>query len=70
MADDKMNPENERNLGGKMGSEGQQGQRSPGRNPNDDRSAGQHGGDRDAERKGQGDVDREGGRSSHSGDNG
>ena len=60
MADDKMKPEHERNLGGKTGDEGHYGQQSPGRNPNDDRSAGQRGGDRDMERKGQGDFDREG----------
>jgi hypothetical protein len=68
MADDKMNPDNEKNLGGKMGDEGNLGQQSPGRNPNDDRSAGQRGGDRDTERKGQGDFDREGG-GAHSRDN-
>jgi hypothetical protein len=47
MAEDKMkNPDQEKYLGGKTGSEGQGGQygggqQAPGRNPQDDRSSGQ-----------------------------
>ncbi|HZE73502.1 MAG TPA: hypothetical protein VE135_28655 [Pyrinomonadaceae bacterium] len=47
MADDRMkNPDQEKNLGGKTGSEGGQyggGQQAPGRNPQDDKSTGQRG---------------------------
>jgi hypothetical protein len=63
MPDNKMNnPQHEKNLGGKMGTEGQYEQQSPGRNPNDQQSAGQRGGDRATERKGRGGMDKEGGR--------
>jgi hypothetical protein len=42
MADDRMKNEQEKNLGGKTGSEGQgQGKQAPGRNPQDDKSTGQ-----------------------------
>ena len=40
MGDDKMKNDQEKNLGGKTGSEGQ-GQQAPGRNPQDDQSTGE-----------------------------
>ncbi len=63
MPDNKMNnPQHEKNLGGKRGTEGQYEQQSPGRNPNDQQSASQRGGDRATERKDRGGMDMEGGR--------
>jgi hypothetical protein len=61
MPDNKMNnPEYGKNLGGKTGSESQQGQQAPGRKMPDDQSAGQRGGDRGTERKGQVEMDQGG----------
>ena len=58
MADNKMNnPEHEKNVGGRTSNEGQQGQegqKAPGRNLNDDQSTSQCGGSQGTERKGQG----------------
>ena len=53
MADNKMkNPELNRNLGGKENEGGQYGQHSPGRNPQDDQSTGQRGGNQPSKDQG------------------
>jgi hypothetical protein len=46
MAEDRNDQNTQRNAGTNVGDEGGQKQQAPSRNPNDDQSAAQHGGDR------------------------